>query len=62
MLADILSTALLVLGPDRALAWASGRRDVAVLVLEERDGRVRPRWTDALEPFLVGDSTLTTGG
>lgn len=62
MLADILSTALLVLGPDQALAWGRDRRDVALLVLEERDGRVRPRWTAALEPFLVRDSTLTRGG
>lgn len=62
MLADILSTALLVLGPDQALAWGRDRRDVAVLVLEERDDRVRARWTAALEPFLVRDSTLTRGG
>lgn len=62
MLADMLSTALLVLGPDQALAWARDRRDLGVLVLEEREGRLRPRWNAGLEPFLVPDSTLVRGG
>ena len=62
LVADILSTALLVLGPDAALAWARGRPDIGVLVLEERQGRVRPRWSPGLEAFLVHDSTLVTGG
>jgi FAD:protein FMN transferase len=61
-LADILSTALLVLGPEAALAWARARPDIGVLVLEDRDGRVLPRWSPALEAFLVQDSTLVRGG
>lgn len=32
--ADCLSTGLYVLGPERALAWAAGRPDVAVIVVE----------------------------
>ena len=62
LLADILSTALLVLGPDAALAWARGRPDVGVLVVEERQGRVSARWSPGLDPLLVQDSTLVTGG
>ena len=62
LLADILSTALLVQGPDAALAWARGRPDVGVLVLEERQGRVIPRWSSGLDPFLVQDSTFAKGG
>jgi FAD:protein FMN transferase len=62
LVADILSTALLVLGPDAALAWARGRPEIGVLVLEERQGRVLPRWSPGLDAFLVQDSTLITGG
>jgi len=62
LVADIISTALLVLGPDAALAWARGRPEIGVLVLEERRGRVRPRWSPGLEPFLVQDSTFPKGG
>jgi thiamine biosynthesis lipoprotein len=62
LVADILSTALLVLGPDTALAWARGRPEIGVMVLEERQGRVLPRWSPGLDAFLVQDSTLVTGG
>jgi thiamine biosynthesis lipoprotein len=62
LVADILSTALLVLGPDAALAWARRRPEVGVLVLEERQGRVAPRWSPGMDRFLVHDSTHTTGG
>jgi FAD:protein FMN transferase len=62
LVADILSTALLVLGPEAALVWARGRPDVGVLVLEERQGRVLQRGSPGLDPFLVQDSTLVTGG
>jgi thiamine biosynthesis lipoprotein len=62
MLADILSTALLVLGPDRAIAWAGDHPELGVLVLDQRGGRVRPRWNAGLEPYLVQDSTLIRGG
>jgi thiamine biosynthesis lipoprotein len=62
LVADILSTALLVLGPEAALRWARARPEIGVLVLQERQGRVLPRWSAGLEGLLVQDSTLVTGG
>jgi thiamine biosynthesis lipoprotein len=60
-LADVYSTALLVLGPERAIAWGRSRKDLGVLVLEDRQGRLVPRWNNGLTPFLLQDST-TRGG
>jgi thiamine biosynthesis lipoprotein len=60
--ADIVSTALLVLGPDEGLRWAEGRDDLGVLFLIERDGRVVQRWNRALRESLVLDSTFSRGG
>ena len=62
VVADILSTALLVLGPEEALRWAERRSDVGVLVLVEREGRVVPRWNRELERYLVVNTTSTGGG
>lgn len=62
MVADILSTALLVMGPDEAWRWAEGRRDVGVLLLVEREGRVLPRWNEALGGLLESTTILTRGG
>ncbi len=56
--ADVLSTALFVLGPDSALAWAGRHQDVGVLVLDRRDGAIRPRWNEGLRPVL--DSATAT--
>lgn len=50
--ADVLSTALYVLGPDSALSWAMNHPEVGVLVLDRRDGAVRPRWNEGLRPAL----------
>lgn len=72
LVADLASTALFVLGPDEALAWAADREDLAVLVLTASEGSgaeegrtgpspVRARWTPALEAYLV-DGTVRTGG
>jgi thiamine biosynthesis lipoprotein len=61
-LADVLSTALLVLGPEGAIAWGRSREDIGVLVLEDRQGRLVPRWNHGLTPFLLQDSTETRGG
>jgi thiamine biosynthesis lipoprotein len=58
LLADVLSTALFVLGPDSALAWAARHPDVGVLVLDRRDGAIRPRWNEGLRPAL--DSATAT--
>lgn len=52
--ADALSTGLFVLGPDGARAWAEGRDDVAVLVLEETDeGGLDTAWNGAMERHLA---------
>ena len=59
--ADAVSTALLVLGPEDGMTWAQGREDVAVLFLISRGGRLERRWNSALEQFLVVDSTLSKG-
>ena len=56
--ADVLSTALFVLGPDSALAWAGRHPEVGVLVLDRRDGAIRPRWNEGLRPVL--DSATAT--
>ncbi len=58
-LADAVSTALLVLGPEAGLEWASTRRDVGVLFLIIRGREVERRWNRALEQYLVSDSTLS---
>ena len=60
--ADMVSTALLVLGPEAGERWAKDRRDVAVLFLIERDGVVVRHWNRALDPFLLNPSTATRRG
>ncbi len=57
--ADMLSTALLVLGPEAGARWAERRSDVGVLFLVERDGRVLPRWNQALKAFFVSETTVS---
>ncbi|MEZ4411476.1 MAG: FAD:protein FMN transferase [Gemmatimonadales bacterium] len=56
--ADVLSTALFVLGPDSAYAWAEGHNDVGVLILDRRDGAIRFRYNEGLRPAL--DSATAT--
>lgn len=54
--ADVVSTALFVLGPEEGMAWARGRHDVGVLFLiPEGDGRLRRRWNEAMETWLDED-------
>ena len=60
-LADVLSTALLVLGPDEGLRWARSRTDVAVLFLIQRGRNLERRWNSALQEFLVSDFPLSQG-
>jgi len=52
MVADILSTALFVMGPEDGLRWVSDQEDVGALFLILRDGWVDARWNRAMEPFL----------
>lgn len=51
--ADVLSTALFVMGPDEALAWAKQTEAVGVLVLRTAEGGgVTAEWNDAMEEWL----------
>lgn len=50
--ADVLSTALYVMGPADGLDWARDNPHVAALFLEETDGRVVATWTPAMEPWI----------
>ncbi len=51
--ADILSTALFVMGPDQGLRWLDAHPGVAALFLVLRDGETEARWSPAMEPYLV---------
>lgn len=53
LVADILSTALYVMGPDDGLAWALRRDDVGVLFLVMRDGKLEPLHNQAMERWLA---------
>lgn len=54
-MADALSTALFVMGPDEALAWARGRSEVGVLAVETRPDGPAVRWNHAMEAWLIRD-------
>jgi len=59
--ADALSTALYVMGPEAALAWARDHDDVELLVLDDTDGTLRARATSGLRDrlhALAADVTL----
>ena len=56
--ADVVSTALLVLGPEEGLSWARRHEDLGVLFLIDRDGRLELRGNAALEQFLISNATL----
>lgn len=53
LVADILSTALFVMGPDEGLAWLEGRDDVAALFLIRRAERLAARWNSPMDSLLV---------
>jgi thiamine biosynthesis lipoprotein len=57
--ADVVSTALFVLGPEEGLRWAQRRDDVGVLFLIERHGTLVRRWNRALEEFMVMETAMT---
>lgn len=59
--ADVLSTALFVLGPDAALAWAAGHPDLGVLVLEDGPAP-RARWSAALDGRITLHRPFTDTG
>jgi thiamine biosynthesis lipoprotein len=56
--ADILSTALFVLGPEEGLPWAEARRVVACYLIPQASGGIECRMTTGfsdLQPNLVGE-------
>jgi thiamine biosynthesis lipoprotein len=55
MIADILSTALFVMGPEQGLRWVEAR-DIPALFLSLDGQSVRARWSPALQPLLVSPS------
>jgi thiamine biosynthesis lipoprotein len=59
VIADVISTALMVLGPGEGRRWAHARRDVGVLFLIQHGDRLERRWNAAMEEFLVTDSTFS---
>jgi thiamine biosynthesis lipoprotein len=54
--ADVLSTALYVMGPERGLAWARAE-GVAALFLATEDAGLRATWTEAIDAWLVDVSS-----
>jgi thiamine biosynthesis lipoprotein len=52
MIADILSTALFVLGPDEGMHWLEGR-GIAALFLVTQGDSVEARWSPAMQHLLI---------
>lgn len=52
MIADVLATALYVMGPSQGLRWAR-EHHVPALFLDTRSGRLLASWTPALAPWLL---------
>lgn len=66
MAADILSTALYVMGPDDGMTWVQNHPEIGVFFLEICGEGVRATWNHAMEPWFLevpgngrrGDSPL----
>lgn len=52
LVADILSTALYVMGPEDGLAWALGADEIAALFLTVESDRVSARWTPSMARWM----------
>ena len=50
--ADVLATALYVMGPDEALAWAESNTRASVLIVDDREEGLDIRWTPNMEVML----------
>ena len=63
LVADVLATALYVMGPVAGPAWAAQLEDIGALFLEEREGVLVPCWNAAMERWLVElqDHALAAG-
>lgn len=51
--ADILSTALFVMGPHEGMRWAAARDDVGVLFLQDDGEELKHRWNSRFEQYLT---------
>lgn len=60
MVADILSTALFVMGPAEGLRWAEGQ-GIAALFLVARDTLVQARWSTVMQPLLLSHPPASRG-
>ena len=54
LVADVLSTALFVMGPERALVWAGRHPEVGVVIIRSATGT--PQWSRSLDAAIVGGS------
>ena len=54
LVADVLSTALFVMGPDRALQWAGRHPEVGVVIVRSTTGM--PEWSRSLDAAIVSGS------
>ena len=52
LVADLLSTALFVMGPEEGMAWTRAHPGIAVLFLELTADGLKRRWTRAMDPWL----------
>ncbi len=53
LVADILATALFVMGAEAACAWAASQDEIGVLLLVETGERLYARWNRFMKDFLV---------
>ncbi|MFQ5745706.1 MAG: FAD:protein FMN transferase [Gemmatimonadota bacterium] len=60
--ADVLSTALLVLGPEDGLAWARAHPDVGALFLIASEKGLQARWSESLDGILELGPDVERGG
>lgn len=51
--ADGYATALMVLGPERGMAWAKARRLPVFMIIRTANGELAERYNEAFRPFLV---------
>ncbi len=53
LIADLLSTALFVMGPDEGMEWLDSHPDLAVLFLELSGDGLKASWTSAMDEWLA---------
>lgn len=62
LVADILSTALFVMGPDQAWKWAKQQKEVAVLLLVDTEGGLKARCNEAMKRLLIKNPKVDQNG